>query len=256
MTPDHVAINRGVWEDDAANWIGFAERRWKSESPVWGNWGAAEADLNLFPEDLTGRDAIELGCGTGYVAGWMARRGARVTAIDISPAQLATARRLAELHGVEITFIEGDVEKTGLADVSFDFAISEYGAAIWCRPESWLREAWRLLRPGGGLVFLGNHPLSLVCSPEDGAPCNARLHRPYRGMWGADWTGVEIDPSGICFNLTISDWFGLVLDIGFEVRNYQEVYAPDDASDIRGSVPADWAKSYPVEQVWHLRKPR
>jgi len=255
MNPDYLTINRSVWENDAGNWIGFAERRWTSESPVWGNWGAPEASLQLLPDDLSNRDAIELGCGTGYVAGWMSRRGARVTAIDISPAQLATARRLAMLHGAEITFIEGDAEKTGLADASFDFAISEYGAAIWCRPENWLREAWRLLRPGGDLVFLGNHPLSLVCSPENGAPCDATLHRPYRDIWGADWTGVEIDPSGICFNLTISDWFRLFVDIGFAVRNYQEIYAPDRATDTRGSVPAAWAKRYPVEQVWHLRKP-
>lgn len=255
MTSDHVSIDRGVWESDSANWIDLAERRWTSGNPVWGNWAAPESSLNLFSVDLEDRDAIELGCGTGYVAGWMSRCGARVTAIDISPAQLATARRLAKVHGAEITFIEGDAEKTGLADGSFDFAIPEYGAAIWCRPETWLREAWRLLRPGGDLVFLGNHPLSLVCSPEDGAPCDGTLHRPYRGMWGADWTAVEIDPSGICFNLTISDWFGLFLDIGLVVRNYQEVYAPDHATDTRGSVPAEWAKRYPVEQVWHLRKP-
>jgi len=73
-------------------------------------------------------------------------------------------------------------------------------------------------------------------------------------MWGADWTQVEIDPSGVCFNLTMGDWIGLFNEIGFAVENYQEIYAPDWASDTRGSVPADWAKSYPVEQVWHLKK--
>ncbi|WP_417770389.1 class I SAM-dependent methyltransferase, partial [Stappia sp.] len=108
---------------------------------------------------------IELGCGTGYVSGWMWRRGARVTAIDISSGQLATARRLAAEHGAEITFIEGNAEQTGLEDASFDFAISEYGASIWCPPDRWLGEAWRLLRPGGRLVFLGNHPISLIARP-------------------------------------------------------------------------------------------
>ncbi|MBV2360370.1 class I SAM-dependent methyltransferase [Thalassococcus sp. CAU 1522] len=254
MTPDHVAINRDVWDEDAANWVAFGERLWAAQTPEWGSWGAPEAALGMLPEPMEGLDAIELGCGTGYVAGWMARRGARVTAVDVSARQLATARRLAAEHGADITFVEGNAEATGLPEQSFDFAISEYGAAIWCPPGLWLREAWRLLRPGGRLVFLGNHPLVLICSPADGAPCDTALHRPYRGMWGADWTGVEIDPSGVNFNLTFADWMALFAKIGFVVERYHEVYAPEDAVGVRGSVPADWAKHYPFEQVWHLQK--
>ena len=255
MSRDHVAINRDLWQGDAANWVETGERLWALEQPEWGSWGNPEALLNLLPADLAGRDAIELGCGTRYVSGWMARRGARVTAIDVSSAQLATARRLAAQYQADIKFIEANAEETGLPDGAFDFAISEYGAAIWCQPESWLREAWRLLRPGGALVFLGNHPFSLLCSPLNGLPCDTSLHRPYLGMWGADWTEVEFEPSGICFNLTISHWMALFAETGFTVSRYQEVFAPDAATGTRGAVPADCAKTYPVEQVWHLAKP-
>lgn len=255
MTRDYVSINRAVWNEDAVNWVQWGEQAWQEDSPQWGNWGVPEATLSMLPADMTGVKAIELGCGTAYVSAWMLRRGATVTAIDLSPAQLDTARRLADQHGASISFIEGNAEETGLPDAAFDFAISEYGAAIWCRPDTWLREAWRILRPGGGLVFLGNHPLSLICSPLSGAPCDRVLHRPYRDMWGADWTEVEIEPTGICFNLTFSDWMRLFAEVGFAVENYQEVYAPDWAEGTRGAVPADWAKQYPVEQVWHLRKP-
>ena len=251
---DHVTINRDVWNADAANWVGFAERLWTS-APQWGNWGKPDTDLGMLPDDMSGQKAVELGCGTGYVAAWMARRGAQVTAIDVSTEQLATARRLAQEHAIDITFIEGNAEETGLPAAAFDFAISEYGAAIWCPPAVWLAEAWRLLRPGGTLVFLGNHPISLICTPLNGAACDTGLHRPYRGMWGADWTEVEIDPSGVCFNLTFSGWMELFAEIGFTVTKYQEIYAPDDAVGERGGVPAAWAKDYPMEQVWHLRKP-
>lgn len=72
MTRDHVAINRDVWNADAENWIAAGERLWKAESPVWGSWNVSEESLKLLPEDLTGKAAIELGCGTGYVSGWMA----------------------------------------------------------------------------------------------------------------------------------------------------------------------------------------
>lgn len=256
MSRDYVAINRDVWDEDAPNWVASGKRLWNAEAPEWGNWGAPEAELGLLPQDMTGMSAIELGCGTGYVSCWMARRNAQVTAIDVSKAQLATARKLARDHSTNITFLEGNAEATGLADASFDFAISEYGAAIWCPPDKWLREAWRLLRPGGRLVFLGNHPLAILCSPLSGAPCDTTLHRPYRDFWGADWTEVEIDPSGVCFNLTFAGWMDLFAEIGFSVMRYQEIYAPDWANDTRGAVPAEWAKQYPVEQVWHLEKQR
>lgn len=255
MSRDYIAINRDVWDEDAKHWVAVGERLWNANPPIWGSWGVSEASLNMLPSDMANTDAIELGCGTGYVAGWMARRGARVTAIDVSPNQLVTARRLADAHGADITFIEGNAEATGLADSTFDFAISEYGAAIWCPADKWLSEAWRLLRPGGKLVFLGNHPMVLICSPTNGAPCDTTLHRPYRGMWGADWTKVEIDPTGVCFNLTLSGWMDLFSTIGFTVENYQEVYAPESETETRAFVPADWAKNYPVEHVWHLEKP-
>jgi SAM-dependent methyltransferase len=251
---DHVSINRDHWNATASDWVAAGERAWAADAPSWGNWGAPEAELRLLPEDMTGLAAVELGCGTGYVSAWMARRGARVTGLDVSAAQLATARRLMAAHGLDIDFREGDAEATGLPDAAFDFAISEYGAAIWCDPEVWLPEAHRLLRPGGVLVFLGNHPLTLVATPENGAPCERVLHRPYRDLTGADWTGVEIDPGGIEFNRTISGWIALFDRVGFEVTGYHELYAPRSTTDTRYSIPSEWAQDFPAEQIWRLRR--
>ena len=256
MTRDYVTINKDIWNGEAPFWATIADELWSLETPRWGTWGNPDEGLNLLPEDMAGMKAVELGCGTGYVSGWMHKRGARVTAIDISAEQLATARRIACEKGVDITFIEGNAEQTGLPDAAFDLAVSEYGASIWCKPEIWLREAWRLLRPGGKLVFLGNHPLSLICSPLDGSPAEYKLHRPYRDMWGADWTEVEFEPTGVCFNLTMSGWMDLFAEIGFKVTKYQELYAPDWTEGTRAAIPAEWAKNYPVEQVWHLQKPQ
>lgn len=61
--------------------------------------------------------------------------------------------------------MHGSAESIYQPDGSFDFAISEYGAAIWCEPSAWISEAYRLLLPGGELVFLGNHPLVMVAPP-------------------------------------------------------------------------------------------
>jgi hypothetical protein len=53
----------------------------------------------MFPKDLAGKDAIELGCGTAYVSAWLAQQGARVVGIENSAAQLGTARRLQRCKG-------------------------------------------------------------------------------------------------------------------------------------------------------------
>ena len=145
----HVELNRDHWNAMAEEWVAMGEEAWASDAPYWGIWGVPERELGMLPGDMAGMDAVELGCGTGYVSAWMARRGAKVSAIDVSAGQLATARRLAGEHGVDIRFEEGNAEALPFADGAFDFAISEYGAAIWCDPQVWLREAWRVLRPGG-----------------------------------------------------------------------------------------------------------
>lgn len=251
---DHASINRDYWNGMAHDWVEMGERAWASP-PSWGIWTASEDELKLLPEDMTGMHAVELGCGTGYVSAWMDARGAQVTGLDISAKQLATARRLAKEHKRDITFIEGDAENTGLQDSSFDFAISEYGAAIWCDPKIWLAEAWRILKPGGRLVFLGSHPLTMVATPLNGDVPDRTLHRSYRTLSVLDWQNVEIDPGGVEFNLSHGNWYQLFAKIGFEVAMYHEIYAPAAASGQKFAVTAEWSKEYPSEQIWVLNKP-
>jgi SAM-dependent methyltransferase len=251
--PEHVRENRAYWDRTADDWVEKGERAWCADAPYWGCWGLPESELRLLPETMEGMDAIELGCGTGYVSAWMARRGARVVGIDNSARQLATAARLSQEHGVALTLHHGSAETVPWPDASFDFAISEYGAAIWCDPYVWIPEAHRLLRPGGELIFLGNSPLASICMPDSGAPCEPVLHRPWFGLHRLDWTRVEIDPAGIEFNLGFSDWLRLFRRIGFEVVDYLELQAPPGSAD-RFSVPGSWAERWPAEHVWKLRK--
>jgi len=252
MTELHVETNRNLWNRIAGDWISAGESAWKVSEPAWGIWGISEAKLGLLPERMDGLAAIELGCGTGYVSSWMARRGAKVTGIDVSTEQLATAKRLAELHGAEINFREGNAESIDEFDDSFDFAISEYGAAIWCDPELWLREAWRVLRSGGELVFVGHHPLATTCMPKETEVVGMNLHRSYRKLNVIDWS--QTDDGGIEFNLSISSWFNLFKRIGFSVLDYHELYAPAEAEGDKFGIPAEWAKNYPSGQAWKLRK--
>jgi SAM-dependent methyltransferase len=187
----------------------------------------------------------------------MCRRGASVHAIDNSVEQLATARRLAAEYGVDdIEWVHGNAESVDEPDGSFDFAISEYGAAIWCDPHVWIKEAHRLLRPGGRLVFLGNHPLAMVCLAADGAsPVGLLLERDYFGLGRLDWTDAADDPGGIEFNMEISSWMRLFRRMsGSTWSTTSRSSAPDSASGTRYWVDADWARRFPAEQAWDPRR--
>ena len=254
--PHHVAENRRHWDTTADRWVASGERAWAQSTPTWGIWGISNDDLPLLPKSLEGQRVIELGCGTGYCSAWMRRRNASVYAIENSAEQLVTAQRLADMYEVnDIEWVHGDAEAVPQPDESFDFALSEYGAAIWCEPRAWLTEAFRLLRPGGQLVFLGHHPFAMVCSaPAGDGPVGRRRERPYFGLHHLDWTDALEDPGGIEFNMPVGEWFALFSDIGFAVENYIEVQAPELVEGTRFWIPADWSRDFPSEQVWFLRK--
>ena len=252
--PEHVLENRRHWDARAGQWVAAGERQWRAGySPAWGAWDVPESELRLLPDDMSGMDAIELGCGTGYVSCWMARRGARVVGIDNSAEQLATARRLAAEHGIALTLVHGSAEAVPYRDGSFDFAISEYGAATWCDPYAWIPEAHRLLKPGGALVFLGNSPLASICMPPSGDMVSRTLHHGYFDLHRRDWRKAEVDPGGIEFNLPLSKWLRLLRDTGFTLRDYHELQAPAGSPD-RHSTPGKWAHLWPSEHAFVLRK--
>ncbi len=244
---EHVRRNRAYWDGQADEYAALGRRAWAAAEPSWGVWSVAESQLRLLPSDLDGLDAIELGCGTAYVSKWLADRGARPVGIDNSPAQLATARQLQAQHGVDFPLVLGNAEAVPYADASFDFAISEYGASIWCDPHRWIPEAARLLRPGGRLVFLVNAPLSMLCLPDevDGA-AGDRLLRPYFGMHRFEWA----DDESVEFHLPHGELIALLRSCGFDIDELIEVRPPANATTSSPYVPLEWARRWPCEDVW------
>jgi len=252
--PEHVAANRAAWDSYAPDYVAAGERSWgrRPGDEAWGLFGIPESMVRMLPDDLAGRDAIELGCGTGYVSAWMARRGARVVAIDNSPKQLETAARLQREHGLDFPLILGNAERVPYPDASFDFAISEYGAALWADPEAWIPEAARLLRPGGRLVFLTNHVLSYLCSPDlEADPMTERLQRPMFGMGRTVWPDVD---GAVEFHPSHGDWIRLFVANGFEVEQLVEPQIPEGATTTYQWMPYAWARQWPCEEIWKVRK--
>jgi len=252
LSDDYVALNRATWTKANAEYTdASAERAWSSEL-TWGMWAAREADLHALP-DVDGLDVIELGCGTAYIAAKIARLGARVVGVDVTPAQLETARRMQAQSGLEFPLVEANAEEVPLPDASFDVAVSEYGASIWCDPFKWIPEAARLLRPGGWLVFLRNSTLSVLCATAEGPPSET-LQRQQRGLWRLDWS--EPDPE-IEFHLPHGELIALLRANGFEVEALWELYAAEDAVDHDYYASnAEWAKKWPAEELWRARLQR
>jgi SAM-dependent methyltransferase len=250
--PEYVLANRANWDDWAPDWVEMGERAWNQE-PTWGIWGIPEAELALLPSDMTGMRAIELGCGTAYVSAWMARRGASCVGIDNSERQLETARRLSHENGVDLELVHGNAELLSYEDGSFDFAISEYGASIWADPYKWIPEASRVLRSGGELSFIGNHPFLMITQQWDEDVQTRELLHPYFGLHRIDWT-EEDGREGTEFNLPISEWMRLFDEVGFQVASFHEIQCPSPDRKVMFQVGADWAHDFPSEQAWRLRK--
>ena len=245
-----AARNREVWtRSNAEHTDAKAREAWSADEISWGIWSVPESQVRVLPE-LEGKDVVELGCGTGYVSAWLARRGARPIGVDITPAQLDTARALQQELGLEFPLVEADAAETGLPDASADLVVSEYGASIWVDPYRWIPEAARLLRPGGELVFLCNSTLVILCSPDGDEPAGERLVRGQFGLHRLDcWDGVE-------FHLGHGDWVRLLRANGFELLDLVEIQAPPEATthEYYDFVTADWARRWPSEELWRARK--
>ena len=227
-----------------------ARRAWSEHELSWGLWAVPEAELRMLG-DVSGLDAIELGCGTAFVSARLARLGARVVGVDPTPAQLETVRRMQAEFGLDFPLVESFAEDVPLPDSSFDLAHSEYGASLFADPYRWIPEAHRLLRPGGRLVFLHPTPLFFICAGDDGL--TERLQRPLRGK-----TRIEQSGESDQFTLPHGELFRLLRTTGFDIEDLVELYAPDDAErhEYYSYTSPEWARKWPAEEIWAARKPR
>lgn len=126
---------------------------WAHFAPLEAVTTPAAAMLVKFAKVSAGQRVLDVACGTGVVAVTAARRGARVTGIDLTPPLLERARENSRLANVEIEWHEGDVEALPFEAAAFDVVLSQYGHIFAPRPEVAIAEMLRVLKPGGTIAF-------------------------------------------------------------------------------------------------------
>jgi len=167
--------------------------------------------------------------------------------VDVTPAQLGSARRCQERFGISVPLIEADAGDVPLPSGSFDLAVSECGASLWCDPDRWVPEAARLLRAGGRLVFHTTTVLVAMCSSQPSGSARQELLRPEREVHRLVTPG-----GGVEFHPGHGDWIRIMRASGFAIDDLRELYAPPDAPDnpYYELATAEWARQWPVEEIW------
>ena len=164
---ESARANRGWWDRNADEYQVEHGTFLGDDRFVWCPEGLDEVEAELLgpPEDLKGKDVLEIGAGAAQCARWLAAQGARPVALDISHRQLQHALRI----GTSFPLICADAGALPFADGSFDLACSAYGALPFVAdPVLVLKEMRRVLRPGGRFVFSVTHPIRWAFPDEPG----------------------------------------------------------------------------------------
>lgn len=166
---------RSDTRSQAAEWDArYTER----EGSMWS--GRPNGRLVAELTDVVPGAALDVGCGEGADAIWLARRGWSVTAIDISDVAIGRARNAAERAGASIEWICGDVLQTPFAPRSFDVVSMQYPALPKSAGEPAVQRLLDTVRAGGLLLAI-YHDL------DD----EHREHMRSRGVDPADYVGAD-----------------------------------------------------------------
>jgi SAM-dependent methyltransferase len=250
MSSSDSLRNRAAWDRLSEEYQARHREFIGQPEPRWGMWQLPESELRVLG-DVAGKDVLELGCGAAQWSILLARQGARVVGLDNSERQLEAARRLTADAGVDFPLVHASAEEVPLPDASFDVVFCDHGGMTFGDPYRTVPEAARLLRPGGLFAFSHSAPLAMLCWDDEAEAYVPSLTAPYFGMHRFD------DEPGepVQFNLPYGEWIRLFRENGFRVDALIEIQPPDGAeSTYRSAEDTEWARSWPMEEIWRCVK--
>ena len=251
---DHFELNK-------KNWDRRTEIHLRSEFYDLAGFLEGKSSLNP-PElallgDVKGKRILHLQCHFGQDSISLARMGAIVTAIDLSPKAIAVARELAEKAGVSVRFIESNVyQLPEVLKETFDIVFTSYGVLTWLPDlEAWGKLVHQFLASKGQLILVEFHPLCWIFDDDF-----RRITYPYfnRGPLYFKENGSYTDGSEdaemeyVAWNQPLSDVLGALLKVGLQLDDFQEYdytpynVFPDLVEDENGKFRfASWGDKFP-----------
>lgn len=254
--PQEPPDNRAAWNAISAPYQ--ARHGPPVDRLVYGVRCPTEEELGLLG-DVGGRRVLVLGCGGGQDAVVLARRGAHVVGIDLSDEQIRFARDLAQKEGLDVPFVQGNVEELPHVDSETqDIAVSAHALNYVEHADRCFAEVFRVLKPGGVFVFSVQHPM-------DACLDDRRPHAVIKGYWEVqhDWEW-EYTEAGLkerfrSWYRTVADWFALLQEAGFQVERLLEPPPPSEPpteADLTwGDDPVEKASLVPHTLIFKARRP-
>jgi SAM-dependent methyltransferase len=245
---DHERKNREFWDRTSGQYQAKHASQLNKKELAWGVWATPEARLHVLG-DIAGKDVLEFGCGAAQWSIFLAQRGARPVGLDLSSEQLVHARELMRAAGVDFPLVHASAEDVPLPDAGFDIVFCDHGAMSFADPERAVPQAARLLRSGGLFAFNMATPILELCWSDEADAVQESLQRTYFGMRGGE------DDETVVFQLPYGEWIRLFRRSGFTVEDLIEIQPPENAeSTYADYVPLGWARRWPAEHIWKLRK--
>lgn len=235
---DDADVGR-YWDHNADTWTALA----RAGYDVHRDLVNTPAFLAMLP-DVAGSRGLDLGCGEGHNTRLLARRGARMTAVDLS-GRFLTAAWVEERHQpLGIQYVHADASALPFNGAVFDFVAAFMSLMDMADLDAVLPEVRRVLRPGGFLQFSIEHPCAVTpnsrwVNDERGRPVARTIggyfdQTPHVDTWLFGATPAEVRRGRQPFRIprfprTLSTWLNAIAASGMVLEAACEPYADDAA---------------------------
>lgn len=252
------------WEANAESWTRFS----RAGYDVYRDTQNTPAFLAMLP-DVRGLKGLDVGCGEGANTRKLARLGARMQAIDVAPTFIRYAKSRETIAPLGIRYAVADGMQLPFDSSSFDFATAFMSLMDMSDPRAALKEAARILHPGGFFQFSIVHPCfspphRQVVRDQRGQVKHIEVGRYFESTNGNvnEWMFTNlpalerqrVEPFRTpMFHRTLSSWVDLICEAGFIIEKLGEPMATAEQATAEPAI-AD-TRVAPLFLHMRVRKP-
>jgi len=164
---------QNYWDREAETYI----KRYRLESPNARRKIERKAHMIMAGAGITVEsEVLEIGCGVGIFTRKLAKTGAKIISLDISPAMIEAAKNnpIISVSEPNVTYIVSDIHKTWFKDNQFDAVVGCY-ILQYLDLTIALPEIMRILKPGGRVAFIDINTLNPIAFLKTKMPATKRL---------------------------------------------------------------------------------